>query len=303
MAVFQSVSQVSSPGPLPNGTLGCPGGKAGDSHFVSLTEGRCKMTRCGRITSVRSQFGWRILLAFLGIAGATLVSRGQNANPPPESKADPILAKLDAAKKAYESEVQRLKKELLDTFDKKEALARQDGNKKLVDQILAERLAFTTTGELPKSIPTSQYLSRLAAARKALQSAYTEAIRELVRNKRDAEAALLEKELQDLTAGPATPAPLPADPRVRWVTPSGRRYEHLGGKNWREQSPQGGIRLFTEVTRNNDYIELQANDDRKVYVRLHATVYYWGEIDPRSRTRIWRQWLSPEEGTGRWVQP
>lgn len=262
------------------------------------------MTHCGTITSVKSQFGRWILFAFLGLTGAALVSRGQNADPPQKSKADPILAKLDAAKKAYESEVQRIKKSLFDAFDKKEALARQDGNKKLVDQILAERLAYTTTGELPKSIPTNQYLSQLAAARKALQSAYTEAIRELVRNKRDAEAALLEKELQDLVAGPANPSPpLPPDPRVRWATPSGRIYEHLGGKNWRERSPQGGIRTFTEVARNSDYIELQADDDRRVFVRIHATVYYWGEIDPRSRTRIWRQWLAPQEGTGRWIQP
>jgi hypothetical protein len=65
---------------------------------------------------------------------------------------DPVAEKLGAAKVAYEAELKNYRKEITEWFDKREEAARKDGNKKLVDQIKAERAAFEESGETPKGL-------------------------------------------------------------------------------------------------------------------------------------------------------
>jgi hypothetical protein len=107
--------------------------------------------------------------------------------------ADMVKEKLFQAKKDYDAEVQRFKKAITDHLDKREGDARKAGNKKLVDQIKAERDAFEKTGESPQMVPSS-IREPVAAARSKLDKAYTTAIKEYVRLKLDDAAGATEKE-------------------------------------------------------------------------------------------------------------
>lgn len=108
---------------------------------------------------------------------------------------DPVKKKWDAAKAAYEAEMEKFGKATSDWFDKREAAARKDGNKKLVDQIKAERQAFQEKGELPKAAPVT-LRQHTIAARSALENAYGVAVKEYTRTKKDVEATAVEKELE-----------------------------------------------------------------------------------------------------------
>ena len=109
---------------------------------------------------------------------------------------DMAKGKLFQAKKAYDDEMQKFKKTIADLLDKREDTARNAGNKKVVDQIKAEREAFEKTGELP-SVVTSAIREPVVLARTKLDKAYTVAIKEFVRLKTDDVAEATEKEQQD----------------------------------------------------------------------------------------------------------
>src|SRR6266545_6647356 len=81
---------------------------------------------------------------------------------------DPVKEKLFAAKVAYDKEMAAYRAAVGEWLDKREEAARKAGDKKLVDQVKAERKAFDEDGELPKGAPTALKL-RPAAARKALE--------------------------------------------------------------------------------------------------------------------------------------
>jgi hypothetical protein len=76
-----------------------------------------------------------------------------------------------AAEDALEAQKKGLAKAAGEYFDKREEDARQDGNKKLVDQIKRERAAFAANGALPESIP-----AMLAALRMSLLKAQEAAL-------------------------------------------------------------------------------------------------------------------------------
>ncbi len=213
---------------------------------------------------------------------------------------DPISVKLDVAKKAYITELDQIKKVLIDTLVKKEELARKDGNKKQVDQLVSERVAFETDGTLPSVAPTKVYVGQVAAARKRLMSSYTEAIKDYVRVKQDHEAAAVEKELEAFKLGAGSGAE--TDDRKVWATKAGMRFEFVAEKTWKEVNAEGKTRQWTEVKRNHDFVELHLRAEEDAYIRLHATVYYWGTIDRKNNVRHWTEWLSPEAGMGSWKQ-
>jgi hypothetical protein len=103
-----------------------------------------------------------------------------------------LKEKLFQAKKDYDSHLQKFKKAVADLLDKREADARKAGNKKLLDQIKAEREAFKKTGEPPLTIPNA-ILNPLTAAMTKVDKAYSAAIKEYVRLKMDDAANTAEK--------------------------------------------------------------------------------------------------------------
>jgi hypothetical protein len=127
-----------------------------------------------------------VLVLTLGLCGIGLCpARADNVEVAKE--------KLFQAKKDYDAQLQKYKKAVTDLLDKKEVNARKKGDKKLLDQIKAERVAFEKTGESPAAIPNA-IRNPLTEARKKVDKAYTAAIKECVRLKMDDAANTVEKE-------------------------------------------------------------------------------------------------------------
>jgi len=109
---------------------------------------------------------------------------------------DPIRTKLDQAIATYDAEVEKYRAAVIDYLDKREAAARKDANKRLVDQITLEREAFAEKGEAPKTL-ASTIKTQMVAARLNLESAYKTAVKDYTRGKQDEKASAVEKELAD----------------------------------------------------------------------------------------------------------
>jgi hypothetical protein len=116
--------------------------------------------------------------------------------------AEAVKEKLFQAKKAYDAEVQKFKKAVSDQLDKREDTARKAGDKKVVDQVKAEREVFEKKGEIPSMIPMN-VREPVNAARMKVDKAYSAAIKEYVRLKMDDAAGAIEKEQQGFVLGSA----------------------------------------------------------------------------------------------------
>jgi hypothetical protein len=115
------------------------------------------------------------------------------------ARADDVEAvkdKLFQAKKDYDAQVQKFKKAITETLDKHEEDARKVGNKKIVDQVKAEREAFERSGELPSMLPTATRDIAIIARAK-LDKAYTIAAKEYLRLKMDDAVEATEKERKE----------------------------------------------------------------------------------------------------------
>jgi ribosome maturation factor RimP len=122
--------------------------------------------------------------------------------------ADPVRVRLDNAKASYVEEIESQRKALVDALDRKEESARNAGNKKLVDQVKAEREAFLNNGTLPKAVPTTAYTKSMSQAKVKVEAAFVAAVKEYVMAKQDAEADAVEKERKDFLANPRTTSDL-----------------------------------------------------------------------------------------------
>ena len=109
---------------------------------------------------------------------------------------DVIASRLTATRTAHAEQCDRLRQEVEAAFEKRERSSRSSGDKKLVDQLAIARSAFEEKGELPSFTPNAA-VRRVATARVALEGAYSNAIRQLIKAKQDEEALALEKELRD----------------------------------------------------------------------------------------------------------
>jgi len=114
---------------------------------------------------------------------------------------DPIKEKLFAAKVAYDKEMRQFRKQVEEWLDKREDTLRKAGDKKALDQLKEERKAYEENGELPKSIP-SALQQRYDRAKKKLETAYTDAVKEYTKAKKDDLASAVETEWNNLTKPP-----------------------------------------------------------------------------------------------------
>ncbi len=106
---------------------------------------------------------------------------------------DPVKEKLFAAKVAYDAEMTNFRTLVREWLDEREDAARKDGNKAIVDQIKAERKTFDDNGELPKGLP-SNIQQKSAQARKTIEAAYSQAVKDYTKAKKDTEAEAVETE-------------------------------------------------------------------------------------------------------------
>jgi hypothetical protein len=104
--------------------------------------------------------------------------------------------KIFKAKEAYTAEITKLRAEVIAGFDKREEKARNKGDKKLVDEIKFNRVAFDEAEEWPADMPT-ELRSRLTKARAQVEAAYLTAIKDYTKAKKDDDAAVMEKDLTE----------------------------------------------------------------------------------------------------------
>ena len=116
---------------------------------------------------------------------------------------DPIADKLGKARGAFEAREKDFRDEILKRLQASYNRAVREGNKKLVDRIEAERLAFEKAGALPESIRTSDLTPRWERARAAMVVSYKKAISDYTKKRMKAEADAVEKELQRFIAAGA----------------------------------------------------------------------------------------------------
>lgn len=113
------------------------------------------------------------------------------------AQADPV-AELDKAKEKYGQDIAKAKSDLIEQLDKASVAARNNGDKKLIDRIAAEKAEFEESGQLPTLVATIKYTATKRQAKANLEAVYKETIKKCVRSKQDEMAALLEAELLEL---------------------------------------------------------------------------------------------------------
>ena len=107
---------------------------------------------------------------------------------------DPVRAKLDKANAAFDIELEKFREAVAAHLDKREDAARADGDKKLVDQIKAERQTFEVRAVFPPTLaPTA--VQSLALAKAKLEAAHRAAVKEYTQEKNDAAAGAVEQQL------------------------------------------------------------------------------------------------------------
>lgn len=132
---------------------------------------------------------WLLLLAALG-ASAVL-----------GAPADPIKAKIEKAKTAYDDEFQKLEESAAAALDAAETAARKKGDKAAIDRLKQERTGFDLLGALPKNLATQKF----TAASNNLAAVYAQAVKDYTKAGKDDEAAAAQKDLDKLKKAPGQP--------------------------------------------------------------------------------------------------
>jgi len=170
------------------------------------------------------------------------------------AEGDVVKKKLDSAKMSYEADMEKCGKAIEEWFGKREDVARKDGNKKLVDQIKAERQSYKENGVMSKATPM-ELRKKGMSARTALEVAYTSAIKEYTRAKEDDKATLVEQELAAFIAEAASVE------RKKWVHDKGS-FTLVKPGEWEEVFPNNKIQ-FKEMARTDQYVELEKMNGEK----------------------------------------
>jgi hypothetical protein len=129
----------------------------------------------------------------IGLLSLLATALGQS----PAPSSDPIAGKLEEAKKAYKQEVEKLSTaSIINAFDRADEMARDDADVGLVKSIKAERAVFEATGKPPRRFRETEYAKQREVIRKAMFDAYTLAIRDYLKARKDDEAEKI-KEVRD----------------------------------------------------------------------------------------------------------
>src|SRR4051812_13798681 len=109
-----------------------------------------------------------IIAAVLSVAALAAHARAQGD--------DPIAARLEKAREAYEASEEAFRKAVLDRLPAAEERATKAGNKAGVDQAVADREDFEARGTTPKSLKLVDLQAQRKQARARLLDAYSRAV-------------------------------------------------------------------------------------------------------------------------------
>jgi len=102
-------------------------------------------------------------------------------------------SEFEAAKATYESEVNKVETSITELLKKRLTVARNSGNSRAVDALLADQKAFEDYGDLPLQTPAGQQ-RKLSDMAKFMDKAYSEEVKRLTSEMKTAEAAAIENE-------------------------------------------------------------------------------------------------------------
>ena len=111
-------------------------------------------------------------------------------------ESDPIAERLEKAKRSLEDKENEFHADVLERLHATQERATKAGNKRLLDQVESDRLAFEKDGTIPVSIRTSDFIGKRSAARRSLVAAYEKAIADYTKKQRKSEADAVELELR-----------------------------------------------------------------------------------------------------------
>src|SRR5262245_58842209 len=107
---------------------------------------------------------------------------------------DATKSRLDRATQAYDATMKSIHQEIIKNLAAREETARKEGKTELVEQIKADRQALRERDELP-AILSPAISKRVAAARETMATAYKAAVKEYLKDKKDAEAKSIDEAL------------------------------------------------------------------------------------------------------------
>lgn len=216
----------------------------------------------------------RVLLALAVAALSSVLAIAQD---------DPIKKKMLKVKTAYEAEVAKLRTEVVAWYKKREEAARNAGNKKLIDELKQQREAFEAKEEWPLDMP-SDLRTRLTKAKTQLETAYTTAIKEYTKAKKDDEASEIEKDLLELKKESWSVLDLGKAEVMK------EGYLHIppNTKVTTRQLYKGGVDILVVARTESENIRLYAYDGMEV-------IFNW-EFNP-SQLRVHRPSGRPNGGT------
>jgi hypothetical protein len=113
---------------------------------------------------------------------------------------DKTYDELDKAKVKFETDMKKLRADILDDFEKRLTKARDKGDKKLVEKIKDEQKAFELLRILSASAD-KVLRKRAVEVEKAIEKAYADTKKALFKAKKDEELAVIEKEWKQLQSG------------------------------------------------------------------------------------------------------
>jgi len=218
---------------------------------------------------------------------------------------DPIKKKILKAKAAYETEVAKLRSEVVAWYKKREETARNAGNKKLTDELKQQREAFEAKEEWPLDMP-ADLRTRLTKARTQLEIAYTTAIKDYTKAKKDDEASDVEKDLVELKKE----SWLFLDLGKTEVTKEGYLRIPPNTKVTTRQSYKGSVDILLVARTEAEEIKIQARDRLDLTfncepnrdLRVHRPLKNGGGIVSNSKTTLKAntfytlRWLITPEG-------
>lgn len=208
----------------------------------------------------------------------------EQADPPPEAPVDPIKARLDEGLLAYQTHLEKLKQELVDSLGKKEEDARQKGRPQEVERLKAELQALQGKGELPKPIPKG-YQGEIKQARSKMADAFEAALKAYLKDHQDQKFAEIKGQYEEFRKN---------DPSTRAIVGDALQAQtHWIGSRIDIKGTQKDYELRITRRKGSAFAGEIVIDDKRTY-QVEGSVYHgWVRFYSEKRDKFYCEHWGP----------